>query len=88
MVIKRKRSVVMFWFNDQKALDNVPHEWILIALKLAKVLRLVMSAIETLMQKLLANLCLTVIQSNHIQSTNSEVFSKMIVIQHCYFFFL
>ena len=55
----------MVWFNDQKALDNVPHEWILIALKLAKGVRLVMSAIETLMQKLLANLCLT---SHPIQS--------------------
>ena len=49
-VIKHKRSVVM---------DSVPNEWLLIALKLAKVPPLVISVIETLMQKWSTNLHLT-----------------------------
>ena len=46
----------MVWLNYQKAFDSVPHEWLL---KLAKVPPLVISAIETLMQKWLTNLQLT-----------------------------
>ena len=69
-VIKHKRSVVMAWLDYQKAFDSVPHEWLLIALKLAKVPPLVISAIETLMQKWSTNLHLTShegdIQSNTI----------------------
>ena len=41
-VIKHKRSVVMAWLDYRKAFDIVPHEWLLIALKLAKVPPLVM----------------------------------------------
>ena len=69
-VIKHKRSVVMAWLDYQKAFDSVPHEWLLIALKLAKVPPLVISAIETLMQKWSMNVHLTShegdIQSNTI----------------------
>ena len=69
-VIKHKRSVVMAWLDYQKAFDSVPHEWLLIALKLAKVPPLVISAIETLMQKWSTNVHLTShegdIQSNTI----------------------
>ena len=48
-IIKHKRSVVMAWLDNQKVFDSVPHEWLLIALKLTKVPPLVISAIETLM---------------------------------------
>ena len=48
-VIKHKRSVVMIWLNYQKAFDSEPHKWLPIAVKLAKKLPLVISAIETLM---------------------------------------
>ena len=69
-VIKHKRSVVMAWLNYQKKFDSVPHEWLLISLKLVKVPPLVISAIETLMRKWSANLNLTShdgdIQSNTI----------------------
>ena len=60
----------MAWLDYQKAFDSVPHEWLLIALKLAKVPPLVISAIETLMQKWSTNVHLTShegdIQSNTI----------------------
>ena len=69
-VIKHKRSVVMAWLDYQKAFDSVPHEWLLTALKLAKVTPPVISAIETLMLKWLTNRHLTShegdIQSNTI----------------------
>ena len=69
-VIKHKRSVSMTWLDYQKAFDSVPHEYIPIALKLAKVPPFVISAIETLMQKWSTNLHLTShegdIQSNTI----------------------
>ena len=69
-VIKHKRSVVMAWLDYQKAFDSVPHEWLLIALKLAKVPPLVISAIETLIQKWSTNVHLTShqgdVQSNSI----------------------
>ena len=58
-VIKHKRSIVMAWLDYQKAFDAVPHKWVLIVLKLAKVPQLVISAIETLMQKWSTNLHLT-----------------------------
>ena len=48
-VIKHKRSAVMAWLNYQKKFNSVPHEWLLISLKLVKVPPLVISAIETLM---------------------------------------
>ena len=48
-IIKHKRYVVMAWLDNQKVFDRVPHEWLLIALKLTKVLPLVISAIETFM---------------------------------------
>ena len=60
----------MAWFYYQKAFDSVPHEWLLIALKLAKVPPLVISAIETLIQKWSTNAHITShegdIQSNTI----------------------
>ena len=69
-VIKHKRSDVMAWLDYQKAFDSVPHEWLLTALKLAKVPPPVISAIETLMLKWLTNRHLTShegdIQSNTI----------------------
>ena len=58
-VIKHKRSVVMAWLDYQKAFNSVPHEWLLTALKLAKVSPLVISTIETLIQKWSRNLHLT-----------------------------
>ena len=58
-VIKHKSSVVMAWLDYQKSFDSVLHEWLLTALKLAKVPPLVISAIETLIQKSLTNLYLT-----------------------------
>ena len=48
-VIKHKRSVVMAWLDYQKAFDSVPHECLLIALKLAKVPPLVISNFDTKM---------------------------------------
>ena len=60
----------MAWLDYQKAFDSVPHEWVLTALKLAKVPPPVISAIETLMLKWLTNRHLTShegdIQSNTI----------------------
>ena len=50
-VIKHKISVGMVWLSYQKALESVPDEWLLTALKLPKVPPLVISPIETLMQK-------------------------------------
>ena len=58
-VIKHKRSVVMVWWDYQMAFDSVLHEWLLVALYLTKVKPLVISSIETLMQKWLTNLHLT-----------------------------
>ena len=58
-VIKNKRSVAMVWLNYQKAFDSLPHEWLLITLKLVKVSPLVILSMETLMQKWLKNLHLT-----------------------------
>ena len=58
-VIKHKRSVVMAWLDYQKAFDSVPHKWLLIALKLAKVPPLRTSAIETLIPKWSTNVHLT-----------------------------
>ena len=69
-VIKHKRSVVIAWLDYQKAFDSVPHKWLLIALKLAKMPPLVTSAIETLIQEWSTNLHLTShegdVQSNTI----------------------
>ena len=47
-VIKHKKSVIMAWLDYLKAFDVEPHEWLLTALKLAKVPQLAISAIETL----------------------------------------
>ena len=73
--IKPKRSVVMAWLDYQKSFDSVPNEWLLIALKIAKVPPRVISAIETLIQKWPTNLHLTShegdIQSNTIHYLRS-----------------
>ena len=55
-LLPKKISKKLDW---QKAFDSVPREWLLIALKLAKVPALVISAIETLIQKWSTNLHLT-----------------------------
>ena len=55
-VIKHKRSVAMAWLDYQKTFDSVPHEWLLIDVRLANVLPLVILAIEVLVQKWSTNL--------------------------------
>ena len=44
----RKRNLITVWLDYKKAFDSVPHEWLLCALKLAKVPTNILNAIQNL----------------------------------------
>ena len=50
-VTKNHRSLVTLWLNYQKALDSVPHKWLIKALKLAKVPEKIINVLVNLMKK-------------------------------------
>ena len=43
-----RRTLITVWLNYCKALDFIPHSWLLKALKLAKVPRIIINAIKNL----------------------------------------
>ena len=50
-VTENRRSIITMWLGYQKALDSLPHKWLIKALELVKVPEKIITAIKNLMKK-------------------------------------
>ena len=47
-VKQKKRNLITIWLNYQKAFDSIPHDWMILSLRLAKIPEKLVTAIVTL----------------------------------------
>ena len=66
-VKKNRRNLYMMWFDYKKAFDSVPHDWIIKALKLAKVPDEIVKTVMNLMETWSTQLSLNDITTNLIK---------------------
>ena len=66
-VKKNRRNLYMMWFDYKKAFDSVPHDWIIKALKLAKVPHEIIRTVMNLMELWSTQLSLDDITTNVIK---------------------
>ena len=67
-VTENRRSIITMWLGYQKALDSLPHKWLIKALELVKVPEKIITAIKNLMKKWSTNV--------NIQSGGTSIESK------------
>ncbi|GAB1605922.1 hypothetical protein Ahia01_000874600 [Argonauta hians] len=71
---RKKRNLAMAWLDYQKAYDSVPHDWVIQALRLAKVPTKLVEAIQRLMKNWCTSIILRgeneIVKSNTIHYQN------------------
>ena len=65
---EHKRNIFTMWFDYKKAFDLIPHQWLLEALKLAKLPADLIKCIETLAKKLVTNITLQTEKERSVSS--------------------